>query len=256
MKNRLLLVALCAFSCSAAELSAQQRKAEVRLVNGTVEARIVDPAGVDVYTVFQGVGIGGAVEKPATLGGCISPVFFTIGALATHNHQHTIDWTDCTGNTRHRWSVPVPVSSQWLSGSALAVGSTYGFGCGMSAPVEYAIDADPVLGTTRTLTASSLPTTTAVAFAFLATAAAPGFGFPLSAVGIDSPECYVFVDPGTVVPMGGATPSGGAAAFSLVVPAAPALQGAIVYSQVLALAPGDNPAGVVTSNGVSMVLAW
>ncbi|MCB9878189.1 MAG: hypothetical protein H6835_11375 [Planctomycetes bacterium] len=256
MNHHLLIVALCAFSFSAADLIAQQRKAEVRLVNGTVEARIVDPAGVDVYTVFQGVGIGGAVEKPATLGGCISPVFFTIGPLVAHNHQHTIDWTDCTGNTHHRWSVPVPVSSQWLSGSAMAVSSTYGFGCGMTAPVEYAIDAEPVLGTTRTLTASSLPTTSVVAAAYLATAAAPGFGFSLSAVGIDAPECYVFLEPATMVLMGGAAPVGGAAPFSLVVPAAPALQGAIVYSQAVALAPGENSAGVVTSNGVSMVLAF
>ncbi|MCA8975310.1 MAG: hypothetical protein KDC98_11355 [Planctomycetes bacterium] len=252
MKPTAILFTLAAITATAS-LPAQ-RKAETRLVNGTIEARITEPNGVDVYTVFQGSGIGGNVEIPATLGNCVSPLFITIGPQAQHNHVHTVDWVDCT-NVRRRWEVAVPVSNGWLAGSPLAVGSAYGFGCGQVNPVDLAIDAEPALGTTRTFTVSQLPTSTTIAATFVALDRVPGWGYSLSNLGINAPECYVFIDLVSSIGIGAQAPSAGAAAFSLALPSSPALTGTTIYAQAVALSPGENPAGIVTSNGFAMDLA-
>jgi len=252
--NKTLSIVTAITALATAVTSPAQSRAETRLIGGNVEARIVEPAGVDVYFVFQGVGINGAVEIPGTLGNCLNPVSFTIGPLATHNHQHTIDWTDCT-NTKHRWSIPIPVNSQWLAGSVLPRASEYGFGCGQNAPVSHAIDDEPALGSTRTFTVSDLPASTTVAITNLSLASVPGWGYPLTQLGIAAPECYVFIDLGTAMGIGAAIAPGSSASFSVTMPASAAFTGMIAYAQAAALSPGQNPAGVVTSNGLSLLLA-
>jgi len=251
----ILVAALIAFS--AMSIAPAQRMAQVRFGSGqSIEAQIVEPDGVMVYAVFQGSGIQGTIETMPTLAsGCPTSLCITIGPLATHNHKHTIDWTDCgsnNGTIHHRWELPVPLNTRWLSGTPLSVRTCYGFGCGMQSPLGLDIDAPPTLGSNPSFTVDSVPASTTLVAVQLTFNETTSF-YPLTALGLPSPECFVFIDLASAMLAGLSTSSSSTQAFPLAIPAAPLLSGLIARTQAAALSPGQNPAGIVTSNGLSLI---
>jgi len=149
----------------------------------------------------------------------------------------------------------VPSSgSLWEDGTRLPVRSSYGFGCGMNNPLSLDLDDEPALGSNRTLMVTDVPgTTTLIGMTMAFAQANPAY--PLTALGLASPECFVHLDLNSAISLGIGTASGTTASFPLALPSSASLEGLIVHMQSTALSPGENPAGLITSNGLNLVLA-
>jgi hypothetical protein len=72
-----------------------------------------------------------------------------------------------------------------------------------------------------------------------------GGGLDLTILGM--PGCRLIGETSAALPF---VPAGGTVTHGIVVPASPALAGATVHSQTIALAPGRNAVGAVVSNAI------
>jgi hypothetical protein len=106
----------------------------------------------------------------------------------------------------------------------------------------------PRLGTTAVLTTTNYPAGSGAGIEALSlTQVVPGID--LGSVG--APDCFRFTGLDVTVFL---VASGGQSIYNLGVPNDPSLQGLPVNAQTWALAPGANPLGMTTSNGVAMVV--
>ncbi|MGA0061332.1 MAG: hypothetical protein ACO3RU_17300, partial [Planctomycetota bacterium] len=113
-------------------------------------------------------------------------------------------------------------------------------------PVTLSSTALPVLGSTMALSLQHVPTN--------AISVTLGLGFAQSSVDLTvlgMPGCTSLVTPVDQIPM---VRVGSTAAMSLSIPNQAALLGAHVYTQGIAIAPGINTLGVVSSNGGDLML--
>ena len=130
--------------------------------------------------------------------------------------------------------------------------ASFGAGCGSPA-LSLASSAAPIIGTTAQVAIANTPTP----FAFLAvgwsnTAAGPT-PLPISLAGIGMPGCFLLQSAevlGLTAPATGA----GTAAYDWPLPNLGSLIGLHVYLQGWALAPGENAAELIVSNGLEWVI--
>jgi hypothetical protein len=104
----------------------------------------------------------------------------------------------------------------------------------------------PVLGTTALSTTSNLPASAFAAFQGISFVPYAGGGLDLTILGM--PGCRLIGETSTTIPF---VPAGGTVTHGIVIPSIPALAGATVHSQTIALAPGRNALGAVVSNAIA-----
>lgn len=130
--------------------------------------------------------------------------------------------------------------------------SSFGSGCGSPA-LTLAGSAPPVIGTAAQVVLANAPTP----FVFLAvgwsnTVSGP-LPLPLSLAGIGMPGCFLRQSAEVLGLVATAT-GGGAAAYDWPLPNLGSLIGLRVYLQGWALAPGENTANLIVSNGLEWVI--
>jgi hypothetical protein len=117
-----------------------------------------------------------------------------------------------------------------------------------AAPLRLVAASRPITGTTANLVVSELPGASPLGILLLSfTQFNPGID--LTPLGM--PTCFQYS--GTDVPTF-FVPAGSSFTYPLVVPNNPSLSGLPVYSQAAAFAASLNPLGIITSNGLAMVL--
>jgi hypothetical protein len=111
-----------------------------------------------------------------------------------------------------------------------------------------AASARPVIGTTISLDTSDVPATGAFGIQFVSvTKIDPGFD--LTALGMPGCVASQGLDVGLTLAF-----AGGAASQPFAIPNSAALSGFLVAAQSVALVPGANPFGLISSNGVELIL--
>lgn len=130
--------------------------------------------------------------------------------------------------------------------------TSYGSGCGNPA-LLLTTSAPPVLGAISQVTLANVPASIAFISGGLSNTTWGGSPLPASLAAFGMPGCELLQSAEEIgLPM---TPTGaGTAAFDWTLPNQGSLIGFPVYLQCWALAPGQNPAGVVLSNGLEWVL--
>ncbi|MCA8949258.1 MAG: hypothetical protein KDE27_07135 [Planctomycetes bacterium] len=119
-----------------------------------------------------------------------------------------------------------PTSGVWLTGASPATVTPFGGGCGAGGSTGLEASAEPVLGTTLSLTASGLGAQQPLVFAF--GLAARALELPASCRSLVAPVATVFAS----------TTSNGSASLSLAIPAVVTFVGLDLYSEAAALDPG------------------
>jgi hypothetical protein len=143
-------------------------------------------------------------------------------------------------------------SNTWALGVVgAAVASPYGSGCGSPA-LALVPQSRPILGQSQVLDVT--PASNGLAFAMLgwSSATAGGLPLPLSLAFLGMPGCELLQSLDTAVPC--ATTGPASARVVLAVPNAPFLAGLFLFVQAWSPATGANPAGVIVSNGVSLLV--
>ena len=141
--------------------------------------------------------------------------------------------------------IPSSLSYRWTP-VLVASHTMYSSGCG-TPPLALSAATTPVIGTTVLYTTSNIPPT-AVISAHLVSRVI-GFGLPIAG----APGCGIHVDlsfAATTLLFG--SPS---ATYPLVIPNNTGLMGLWIYNQSATLAPGINPGGVLSSNGIWSILS-
>lgn len=111
----------------------------------------------------------------------------------------------------------------------------------------------PVLGTVAELVTTSLPPTAISGVQLYSLVATPRPGYALDGIGM--PGC--FLHQAGEIAFSFAVPPGRTAVFHrTIVPPDGSLAGALLFSQSVLIAPGANPLGVVTSNGIEWRFDW
>jgi hypothetical protein len=110
----------------------------------------------------------------------------------------------------------------------------------------------PVLGQPVTYTLSNVRSNLAISTMLASFGQVPG-GIALPSLGIQAPGCNVFVDPISNVGFGPLLFTSPTAGFAHTWPLGP-WSGVTVYVQGFELAPGENAAGVIASNGMKIEL--
>lgn len=134
-----------------------------------------------------------------------------------------------------------------------ATATSFGIGCNATgAPLLLTPSAAPRRGTTITMTTSNEPTN-GVGISFVGTL---GFANGVDMAFLGAPGCTVYEDPGTGVGIAISNLGlpGLGMSYSLPIPNVPLLLGVRVYAQSVWLDPAANPFGVVTSNGLELVI--
>lgn len=136
--------------------------------------------------------------------------------------------------------------------NASSATATFGAGCGNPA-LDLAGSAPPIIGTTAQVVLANAPTP----FAFLAvgwsnTASGPT-PLPISLAGIGMPGCQL-LQSAEVLGLNTTATGTGTAAYDWPLANLGSLIGLHVYLQGWALAPGQNPANLIVSNGLEWVI--
>jgi hypothetical protein len=176
--------------------------------------------------------------------------FATEGAAAAYDSQRGTNIV-----FGGRWTSQVEHSELWeYAIPGFAIASTFGLGCG-TPPLSAspASGSRPVLGATQTIDIRNVP----------AGVAAMAYGFSMSALGttplpldlggIGLTGCSALQSSDRLFdPCASSGPA--AATYSVSVPNVPGLLSLRVWLQAWAPAPGQNPAGLIASNAVSLLL--
>jgi hypothetical protein len=164
-----------------------------------------------------------------------------------------------TGNVTYAWGAVALAGNEWLVGFAApapnadlgarnlsaAAAATFATDAAELAPLALA-GSRPELGSTASLTTSSLPPSTAIVVQALGVSRVQP-ALELTSFGM--PGCFLHAD---LTALFVAPVVAGVAVHLLVVPNDASLVGYPVYAQSAALAAGVNDAGIVTSNGVEL----
>ncbi|MFO1078521.1 MAG: kelch repeat-containing protein [Planctomycetota bacterium] len=139
---------------------------------------------------------------------------------------------------------------------AFAAAAAYGTGCGAPPLALGAVaGGTPVLGQAFQSAMTGVPAG-AGAFQSLGFSNTTwlGIALPLDLAQFAMPGCWLLHDAAALfLPC---TLAGGTATHSFAVPALPSIAGWTVYLQGYALAPGSNPAGILTSNGLALTFGY
>jgi hypothetical protein len=142
----------------------------------------------------------------------------------------------------------------WELVATTATATPFGTGCGSPAlTVAPAANSRPLLGATQVTDVTNVPARGALMALGLSRAAIGPVALPLALDPFGLPGCTLYQD--NLVPGVPCTPTAaGAAQHRIAIPNDLDLAGAHVYLQAWAPAPGANPAGVVFSNAVDLLL--
>jgi PKD repeat protein len=131
----------------------------------------------------------------------------------------------------------------------------YGFfaaGCAGSMGVSRLVhSARPTLGTALAVTVNNLPLSLAIMMTGFSNTASPFGPLPLDLTGFGAPGCQGRVSPDATLFMFGA---GNSAVWNFGIPNIAALGGIQLYNQALAIDPGFNALGGVTSDAAGMII--
>jgi hypothetical protein len=143
---------------------------------------------------------------------------------------------------------------QGASPAPVATTAVFGVGCGVPPlGIAPAPGSRPVIGGQQGTVVGNIAAQPAVMMVGLSSSHLGGLALPLplAYLGMNSCRLYIDVAIGTV----GCMPTGPvSASLSLDLPSGPELVGLRVYLQALSVAPIANPAGLVTSNAIELVL--
>jgi hypothetical protein len=148
------------------------------------------------------------------------------------------DWTDEAITGWSSGAVPTDPGSIDLTGSIPRVFGPYGATLTLSAT-------RPILGTALTYQVDNIPATTSFAVVLFGSAQVSN---PLDPIGVTGCTLLCSADLATA-PVSLATGQ-----FGFAVPNQPALAGASLFNQALAVTPGFNPAAIILSNGIELRL--
>jgi hypothetical protein len=182
------------------------------------------------------------------------------GATGTVRFQLQFDRT--TGSVGYVFQ-NVPAAGSYLVGCAgpgpnVNLGSRdlsatlpagFTFGQGNRAPLQLRTS-KPAFGSTLTWTTSQFAAASGLGAQILSpTRVNPGVSLDFFGM----PGCHVFVGLDVIIPL---IPTAGQATYTMPIANDPALAGAQVSGQSIAFLPGFNPAGIVSSNGVTVTVGW
>lgn len=135
-------------------------------------------------------------------------------------------------------------------------GSGTGFGAGCGTPsLSLASDAGspPTVGATARAAVGNMPTPIAAMMAGWSNTAFGAFTLPVSLAALGMPTCNL-LQSAEVFGLSVAPTTPGNGEFLLPIPNVPAVAGLHVYLQAVGYAPGQNPGGFITSNGVDWAI--
>ncbi len=116
------------------------------------------------------------------------------------------------------------------------------------APLTLSAVNRPVLGTTQNMTVANIPAGSVAGSVFLGLTQYPQ-GIDLSVLGMPACRDYISLDSGSPF-----SASGSSQPFLLPIPSIPAFAGGHVFVQAITVSPGTNALGILTSNGVDLLL--
>lgn len=120
---------------------------------------------------------------------------------------------------------------------------------GFSPNMELSMTDRPVLGSTVTTSITGIPGSTALAYLGFSYVPYADPGLDLTTVGM--PGCYLIGDTSELLAV---TVAGSSASPTIAIPSDATLSGNSIYIQGIAIAPGTNQLGVVTTNGLALNL--
>ena len=146
------------------------------------------------------------------------------------------------------------LSDTWLLGSPVAASAlAYGQGCG-SPPLSLVSPSDPQIGTTASCVIGSAPTSVGAVALGLDNSTANGQPLPLDLTNLGMQGCFQLTSAEAFALPVTYQPATGNAVFEMGIPNDVVWMGLRLYLQSYFLAPGANPLGVVTSNGIEWTI--
>lgn len=129
-----------------------------------------------------------------------------------------------------------------------ATKTAFGTGCNAANPLTLDANARPVLGTTISLDTTNIPAGSPLGSTLFGLTEFPN---GISLAGIGMPGCFQYITGDAVAIF---TPAGASGSTSYVLPNNTLFAGVIISTQSAVLAPGANPLGVLSSNGLRLLL--
>lgn len=200
---------------------------------------VYDPAGGDLTfdVATDGAGWVGGVGASQDCG--------TTGVMASRVYNLTSS-SSPTGT--FQLNVGTVTEINFVATAGAATVASYGAGCNLPTPLQLAASPRPVIGNTVTLATSNVPASSQLGASILSFTQFQA-GLDLTPLGMPGCRQYVGADVSLAF-----LPAGGTGTAPLAIPNNQAFSGMHVFAQSAAFAAGQNPLGVVTSNGLDLGL--